>query len=172
MEQNLDKIDAEEIKRLGDPTKGNEVKKLSRPYLVSAGLDDGIKYIFTMSPYMSQLLSTSEFIQTDITYNVTTEFTYLFNTVTFDYHLMEWEVVASSHQNGSAHALAFIKIFKKCKMDHPSFQPIKSLLGIVTDWSYAEINGLKRSVGEDAAIQLLKGCKVHCLALCLRQSCS
>ena len=113
---------------------------------------------------MSELLSTSEFIQTDITYNVTTEFTYLFNAVAFDYHLMEWEVVARvhlSHQNGSAHALAFTKIFKKCKMDHPSFQPTETLLGIVTDWSDAEINGLKRSVGEDAAMQLLKGCKLH-----------
>ena len=31
----------------------------------------------------------------------------------------------------------------------------------MTDLSDAEINGLKRSVGEDSAMQLLKGCKVH-----------
>ena len=129
MKHNLDKIDAEEIKCLGDPIKGNEVKKLSRPYLVSAKLDDGIKYIFTMSPYMSQLLSTSEFIQTDITYNVTTEFTYLFNAVAFDYQLMEWEVVARvhlSHQNGSAHALAFTKIFKNVKWIIPVSNQMKA----------------------------------------------
>ena len=67
MEQNLDKIDTEEIKQLGDATQGYVVKKLSRPYLVSAGLEDGIKYILTMNPYMSESLSMSEFIQTDIT---------------------------------------------------------------------------------------------------------
>ena len=92
--------------------------KPSRPYIVSAGLEDGVKYIFTMNPYMSELLSTSEFIETDITYNVSTEFTYLYNAVAFDYHLMEWEVVARvhlSHQNGDAHALAFTKMFKNAK---------------------------------------------------------
>ena len=34
LEQNLDKIDAEENKRLGDTAQGYVVKKLSRPYLV------------------------------------------------------------------------------------------------------------------------------------------
>ena len=70
---------AEEIERLGDATEGYAVKKLLRPYLVSAGLEDGVKYIFTMNPYMSELLSKSEFIQTDITYNVSTEFMYSFS---------------------------------------------------------------------------------------------
>jgi len=117
-----------------------------------------------MNPNMSELLSISEFIQTNITYNVNTEFRYLFNAVAFDYNLMGWEVVARvhlSHKNGIAHALAFSKMFKKCKSDHPSFQPTETLLGIVTDWSDSEINGLKISVGEAAAHQLLKGCKVH-----------
>ena len=36
MEQNLDEIDTEEIKWLGDATQRYVVKKLSRPYLVSA----------------------------------------------------------------------------------------------------------------------------------------
>ena len=114
-----------------------------------------------MNPYLSELLSISEFMQTNITYNVNTEFKYLFNAVAFDYNLMEWEVVARvhlSHQNGIVHALAFTKMLKKCKS---SFQPTETLLGIVTDWSDSEINGLKISVGETAADQLLKGCKVH-----------
>ena len=45
--------------------------------------------------------------------------------------------------------------------DHPNFQPNETLLGVVTDWSDAEINGLKSCVGEDEAMQLLKGCKVY-----------
>ena len=77
---------------------------------------------------------------------------------------MEWEVVARvhlSHQNSDVHALTFTKMFKKCKADHPNFQPTETLLRIVTDWSDAEVNGSKRSVGEDSVMQLLKGCKVH-----------
>jgi len=68
-----------------------------------------------MNPYMSELLSISEFIQTDITYNLHTEFKYLSNSVAVDYNLMEWKMVARvhlSHQNGIAHALAFTKMFK------------------------------------------------------------
>ena len=53
-------------------------------YLVFAGLEDRIKII--MNSYMSELLSTSEFYTNS--YNVSTEFTYLFNAVAFDYHLM------------------------------------------------------------------------------------
>ena len=66
---------------------------LTRPYLVSAGVDDGINYIHTMNPYMEKLLSASEFIQTDITYNVTIDFPYLFNAVAFDYDISEWVIV-------------------------------------------------------------------------------
>ena len=110
-------------------------KKLSRPYLVSAGLEDGIKYIFTMNPYMSELLSTSEFIQTDIAYNVSTECTYLSNAVAFDYHLMEWEVVAKvhlSHQNSDVYALAFTKMFKNAKRIIPISSQLKPF------WEYSD----------------------------------
>ena len=43
----------------------NELTKLSRPYLVSAGIENGIQYIFTMNPLMSkfyQKLSSSKLI--------------------------------------------------------------------------------------------------------------
>ena len=49
----------------------SELKKLSRPYLVSGGIENGIQYIFTMNPLMSEILSKAEFIETDITYNET-----------------------------------------------------------------------------------------------------
>ena len=35
-------------------TLSNELNKLSRPYLVSAGIENGIQYIFTMNPLMSE----------------------------------------------------------------------------------------------------------------------
>ena len=40
--------------------------------------------------------------------------------------------------------------------------------GIVTDWSDAEIRGLKAAVGKDMAEKLLKGCKVHWQQSCER----
>lgn len=154
----------EESKKIEDSEYEKEVKMLARPYLVSAGVDDGINYMHTMNPYMAKLLSVSEFIQTDITYNVTVDFPYLFNAVAFDYDVLERVVVGRvhlSHQNSSAYALAFSKIFTKCAKNHPQFQLGKSLLGIVTDWSDAEVNGLKKFAGDTIATQLLEGCKVH-----------
>ena len=52
----------------------NELKKLSRPYLVSAGIENGIQFIFTINPLMSEILSKAEFIEADITYNETKEY--------------------------------------------------------------------------------------------------
>ena len=49
----------------------SELKKLSRSYLVSGGIENGIQYIFTMNPLMSEILSKAEFIEADITYNET-----------------------------------------------------------------------------------------------------
>ena len=43
------------------------LSQLSRPYLISAGIDNGIRYMFTMNPLMSEVLSKAEFIQADIT---------------------------------------------------------------------------------------------------------
>ena len=61
----------------------NELTKLSRPYLVSAGIENGIQYIFTMNLLMSKILSKAEFIEADITYNETKEYPYLFNAAAF-----------------------------------------------------------------------------------------
>ena len=39
-------------------------------------------------------------------------------------------------------------------------------MGVVTDWSDAEINGLRMAVGKETAEKLLKGCKVHWQCSC------
>lgn len=44
-------------------------KSYGRPYLVSAGMEEGIKYIFTISPLMAEIVSESDFLQCDITYD-------------------------------------------------------------------------------------------------------
>ena len=57
----------------------------------------------------------------------------------------------------------------KClKNASESFELGLILQGIVTDWSDAEIRGLKTAVGKDMAEKLLKGCKVHWQRSCQR----
>ncbi len=61
-----------------------KIKNLSRPYLVSAGIESGIRFVHTMNPLMSSILEKSEFVEADITFNETKEYLYLFNLVAFD----------------------------------------------------------------------------------------
>ena len=57
----------------------------------------------------------------------------------------------------------------KClKNASESFELGLIMQGIVTDWSDAEIRGLKTAVGKDMAEKLLKGCKVHWQRSCQR----
>ncbi len=113
---------------------------------------------------MSSLLAESEFVEADITYNETREYPYLFNMVAFSYVTMDWVVVSRvrmTKQDASAYGLAYSKTFNKCKHSNNNFKLGISLLGIVVDWSDAEIKGLGSAVGKELAITLLKGCKVH-----------
>ena len=77
---------------------------------------------------------------------------------------MEWMVVSCvrmTREDHNAYALGFRETFEKCKRDHQEFELRKSLLGIVIDWSDAEIRGLRDAVGIEMAKALLKGCQVH-----------
>ena len=63
---------------------------------------------------MTDLLSKSEFVEADITYNETREYPYLFNMVAFNYTTMSWMVVSRvrlTRQTADAYALAFTKTF-------------------------------------------------------------
>ena len=113
---------------------------------------------------MSSLLAESEFVEADITYNKTREYPYLFNMVAFSYITMDWVVVnrvRMNKQDASAYSLAYSKTFNRCKSSNSTFKLGTSLLGVVVDWSDAEIKGLGNAVGKELAITLLKGCKVH-----------
>jgi len=68
----------------------SELAKLSTPYLVSAGIEHGIQYIFTMNPLMSKILCKAEFIEAD----ETKEYPYLFNAAAFNETTMDWVVVS------------------------------------------------------------------------------
>ena len=41
-------------------TELNEYKRNGRPYLVACGIEDGIKFIFTMSPVMAKIASEAD----------------------------------------------------------------------------------------------------------------
>ena len=56
---------------------------MGRPYLVACGIEDGIKFIFTMSPVMDKIASEADFIQCHITYDDCKDYPYIFNAVAF-----------------------------------------------------------------------------------------
>ena len=160
----LDEIDSQDARNSGDKQEDINIHQLCRPYLVSTGMENGIKYIHTMNPLMSDLLARSKFVEADITYNENLEYKYLFNMAAFNESTMRWMVVSRvrlNSQSSLAYKLAYEKTFSKCKSDHPEFSPGTTLLGVVTDWSDAEIQGLGGAVGTETARKLLKGCSVH-----------
>ena len=84
---------------------------------------------------------------------------------------MEWMVIAHvrlNRQTSEAYALAFKKIFAKCSSYNQRFLPGSTLIGILTDWSDAETNGLRQAVGKTVAENLLRGCSVHWNCFCQR----
>ena len=55
------------------------------PYLREYNINSTYTSVLCMSPLMSKVLFTSEFIKVDITYKASVELEYLFNVVVFDY---------------------------------------------------------------------------------------
>ena len=168
-EEVADSVDTED-NELGEGD-NEEYRKHGRPYLIASGMEEGIKYIFTMSPMMAKVASEADFLQCDITYDDCKDYPYIFNAVAFDKVSMQWIVVARIRldtQKSDGYALCFKKIFDKCRSTNDDFELGSTLQGIVTDWSDAEINGLKIAVGKKTAEKLHKGCKVHWQRSCQR----
>lgn len=165
-------IDEEDHEKAHDTNQNDKYSKYGHPYLVSAGVESGIKYSFIMSPLMAQLLSQTQFLQTDITYNDNTDlYPYLFNAVAFNDITMDWMVVCRvwlNTQSNLGYKLAFEKMFAYCKNIFPNFDVNETLKAIVLDWSDAQVSGLKAAIGEAEATALIKGCKVHWLRSCQR----
>ena len=109
------------------------------------------------SPHVQIVVSITIHIEADITFNETKEYPYLCNVAAFNEATMKWMVVSRvrmDKQGKNAHKLAFSKTFNKCKTDYPEFEPGKTLLGVVVDWSDAEIQGLGSAVGPETARKL------------------
>ncbi len=145
-------------------TTGEKYRRLGRPYLRAAGVEDGVKYIVVMSPLMAKVLSVSPFIEADITFDENKEYPYMFNVTAFDDITMKWIIVCRirvTKQTAEAYSLCFRLLFEKCAKECPELKVGETLVGIVVYWSDAQANGLKLAVGEDLASRLLKGCQVH-----------
>ena len=112
---------------------------------------------------MVKIADSAEFMQCDITYDETREYPYLFNALAFNDTLMESVIISRvrlNKQSSEAYRLAFKKVLQKC--------PSENLLGLVVDWSDAQIKGLQLAVGIEKADKLLKGCKIHWFRSCQR----
>ena len=66
-ERVADEIDNKDAQLAGSEKDSSHLRQLMRPYMVSAGVEEGVKFILCMSPFMCSLLAESEFIEADIT---------------------------------------------------------------------------------------------------------
>ena len=62
--------------------------------------------------------------------------------------------------NAQAYQHAFSAVFDEVKEEHPEFGVGKTLMGVITDWSDAQLKGLQAAVGDEVASRVVKGCKV------------
>ena len=81
-----DLIDKDDNAISGDNNdKLQKCRKFGRLYVLSAGIDGKSRFVFTMSPLMTEVATESDFIQCDITYDECKQYPYIFNAVAFNY---------------------------------------------------------------------------------------
>ena len=62
--------------------------EIGRPYITKYSLTDDLSWVLCMSPFMATTFAKAEFVEVDITYQVSQEFPYLMNVITFDHTTM------------------------------------------------------------------------------------
>ena len=138
-EEVADEVDKEDEVVSGDYRESAQLyKKYGCPYLCAAGIEDGIR---TMSPLMLKVATAADFMQCDITYDECTE------SLTSSMQLSITMVIGRirvNKQDSCAYALAFKKLLSRCQADNPEYVLGKSIVGLVVDWSDAQI---KRTPG-------------------------
>ena len=68
-------------------------RKIGRPYLRSAGMDEQVNYIVVMSPLMAKILTDAPFLEADVTFDETREYPCMFNVTVFDTVTIKWVAV-------------------------------------------------------------------------------
>lgn len=157
-------LDRSLLAELGYPEHMNVYSERGHSYIRDYSLNPSFTWVLSMSPMMASILSKAEFVEVDATFKASLELEYLFNTVCFDYELLQWAVVARVRMNkldSAAYTFAFRALFDCAKKSCPNFGIGKTLKGIVADWSDAQLQGLQGAIGEDQANKMMKGCLVH-----------
>ena len=164
MENLADSIDSADREVEGSSSVSSEYSARGRPYMRKYAITSSLVDQVIMSPLMSSIISKSEYIEIDTTYNENTDLPYLLNVTAFDYNVMRWVAVArvrSNKEDSDFYSSAFQAIFRLCNEDNKDFAPGKTLKGIVLDWSDTERKGLEVAIGKDLTENLLIGCQVH-----------
>lgn len=125
-----------------------------------------------MNPLQSSILSQTDFIEMDVTFENSQDYQYLLNVTCFSYVTMKWTVVSRVRMNkmtDQAYGAALKAIIERCKRD--SNCTLESTLkGIIVDWQTSQINGIKEAFGAERAEELLRGCRVHFMRAAHRMS--
>ena len=66
-EEIADEIDSKDEQYSGDDGKTRkENSKFGRPYFIAVGIEDGVKYILTISPLICDILCSADFLEADV----------------------------------------------------------------------------------------------------------
>lgn len=159
-----------------------------RPYRWKIGVEDSYRWLLCMNPLQSSLLSETEFLEMDVTFENSHEFPYLLNLTCFSYVTMRCTCTKCStplqftiamfipvgfavaharmtSMTKEAYAAALRGIFECCNQDNDT-NVVDTLKGVIVDWATAQIEGLKAAAGDEKAEQLLRGCKVRTTGSC------
>ena len=164
-----------------------EYKECGHSYIRNYSLNPSFTWVFCMSPIMANILGKAEFVEVDATFKASIELEYLVNAMCFDYDSLQCKlynqfslaafivslgaVVARVRMNkldAMAYSSAFQAIFDSVKTSCPHFGIGKTLEGIITDWSDAQLHGLQAALGEELANCVIKGCQVCFILCCLK----
>ena len=170
---------------------------VGRPYRRDFGVQEECRWFLCMNPLQSALLSETEFLEMDVTFENCHEFPYLLNVTRFSYITMKCKHDANLLENvptplvemfsssfifhaGAvvarvrmtkmtevAYGAAVKAIFDRCNRENKC-DLAQTLKGIIVDWASAQIAGVKDALGKERAEELLRGCKVSKHAFTMR----
>lgn len=115
------------------------------------------------TPHMLSLLKYAQFVEIDVTFPGNKAFPYLLNMVTFNYHVMKFQVVARilmSKLSTAAYKIAIMKVLRLTNNFHPEFCFGVHVKGWQLDFNIAQRDGLAANLGQKSS-EVIRGCEVH-----------
>lgn len=67
----------------------NQEERIGRPYRRDIGVQEECRWFLCMNPLQSALLSDTEFLEMDVTFDSCRDFPYLLNITRFSYNIMQ-----------------------------------------------------------------------------------